>query len=478
MKIANYLKEYLDEYDVDVYLTRTDSSNYVSVLDRGLFIRNKKADIGISLHLNSAPTNLSGAEVWVTNNTSLDKYKKQSTELGNAILKNLTSLGIGNRGVKTRLSTGDTTDAYTDGTRSDYYGVIRYSMRGCRIDNGVISPKGAVPANVQKGEGIPTIIVEHCFVKGNDYNYINSDAKLKKLAEADGKAIVDYYKLRLKREKLGTPTLKIDVGNLNKKSVLNWTGVENANSYNIRIKTGTPGNVVKYKNIWNLQTTSYRKTLPQGYYEIVIEACNDYETTKSNKVCFYIEDENSVPKMVENIAVTPYQNKIVLTWDKVYNAHGYKVYMFNETTQKWERYKKIHGADNTSAKIKDLESGKTYKFRIRAYKDVNGKHLLSADYQTIKTATNPGKVYFKAKSYQKNTLLITWDSVPGATGYKVYYKPNANSDWKKLTTTQGTSFTHTALKSGKTYEVMVQAYIKYKGKYYYGNYKTKTVTIK
>ena len=205
MKVANYLKEYLEPYDVDVYLTHTSANDTMDVFARGMFIRNKKADLGVSLHFNSAPTtNLNGVEVYVTNDKSLPKYNKNSTELANKIISNITALGISNRGVKTRLSTGDSTDVYSDGTISDYYGVIRYSMRGCKIDWGKITPAGAKPANVQNGEGVPTILIEHCFLIGSDYKYINSESKLKKLAEADGKAIVDYYKIPLKkiREKL------------------------------------------------------------------------------------------------------------------------------------------------------------------------------------------------------------------------------------------------------------------------------------
>ena len=204
MKVANYLKEYLSNYDITVYMTHTSSNDSMELLDRGLFIRSKKPDIAISLHFNDAPTVQNGAEVWVTNNTSLSKYKSNSTALANEILKNICALGISNRGVKTRLSYGDKTDIYTDGSISDYYGIIRYSMRGCSIDKGIIKPKGAIPANVQNGEGIPAIIVEHCFLTGTDFKYMNTEDKLKKLAEADGKAIVDYYKLspKITRKKL------------------------------------------------------------------------------------------------------------------------------------------------------------------------------------------------------------------------------------------------------------------------------------
>ena len=202
MKVANYLKEYLEKYDVTVYMTHSSSNDSMELLDRGLFIRKIKPDMAISLHFNDAPTAQNGTEVWVTNNNSLPKYKDNSSALGYEIIKNLCALGIENRGVKTRLSTGDATDIYSDGTVSDYYGIIRFCMRGCSINWGKIKPEGAIPANVQSGEGVPAIIVEHCFVSGIDYKYMNTDAKLKKLAEADGKAIVDYYNLQLKHPKI------------------------------------------------------------------------------------------------------------------------------------------------------------------------------------------------------------------------------------------------------------------------------------
>ena len=198
MKISQYLKEYLSKYDMNVYMTHEGKT--MDIIDRALYARSKNADLVVSIHLNALSSGDSGtgAEVWVTRSTVLPKYNKQTTELGNKILTNLNALGIANRGVKICSPRSDSTDVYSDGTRADYYGIICYSMRGCKIDYGVISPAGATPANIAKGEGVPAIIVEHCFCRGSDYQFINSDEKLKKLAEADGKAIVEYYNLQLK----------------------------------------------------------------------------------------------------------------------------------------------------------------------------------------------------------------------------------------------------------------------------------------
>ena len=178
-----------------------DLTEKLDIYDRAMMARNNKADIIVSLHLNSASSDtVAGAEVYITANTSLPKYNEEMTVLGNKVLDELSKLGIKNwkNGVATRLIPNDTTDIYTDGTRADYYGIIRYAMRGCKIDYGVISPEGAIPANVQNGEGIKAMIIEHCYIIGTDFQFLDSEEKLHNLAKADANALVDYFKLKLK----------------------------------------------------------------------------------------------------------------------------------------------------------------------------------------------------------------------------------------------------------------------------------------
>lgn len=200
LKVTQYLKQYLEEYEnVEIIMTRDDDT-FLEIYDRSMVARNNNADLMISLHFNSALTSTTdGAEVYVSNNKSLDKYNKETTILGNKILNELEKIGISNRGVKTRLIPTDETDIYTDGTRADYYGIIRYAMRGCKIDSGVIKPAGALPAKVEEGEGIPAIIIEHCYMNNSvDQAFLNSEESLQKIARADANGIVEYYKLSKK----------------------------------------------------------------------------------------------------------------------------------------------------------------------------------------------------------------------------------------------------------------------------------------
>lgn len=198
LKTSRYLKEYFEDYyGVQVIMTHNGLNNdqEMSVLDRGMCARNNNADLLLCLHFNSGgsiSSNWHGAEVYVTNNKSCYKYNQESTEIGNLILNNLSKLGIYNRGVKTRLcnDVGPKWE-YSDGTKADYYGIIRYAMKGDSEDRG---------PDITKGTGITSILIEHCFINGTDVQFINTDAKLKQLAEADGKAIVEHYGLKLKKD--------------------------------------------------------------------------------------------------------------------------------------------------------------------------------------------------------------------------------------------------------------------------------------
>ena len=225
LKIAKYLREYLNNYqNVKVVLTR-ETDTFMRVFNRAIVARDNNSDLLLSIHINDLNTtdfSIKGVEAYVTANTSLQKYNAGTTALSSMMLENLNLLGFNNRGVKTQLLSGnDPTELYSDGTLADYYGIIRYGMRGTMIDNGYVSiyknstdltktilaapgTPDIYSANIQNGEGVPTILLEHGFIRG-DYNLLNTDAKLKQIAEADGKAIVEYYGLKPKKELADTP---------------------------------------------------------------------------------------------------------------------------------------------------------------------------------------------------------------------------------------------------------------------------------
>lgn len=171
LKVANYCKAYLEQYygdKVTVFLTRTGDT-VLSRSERAQIAANDGADLLISIHFNGCDSSsANGGEVFVS---CLEEYAL--TGLASQIVSNLGDLGIRERGVFTRDSENGT--LWTDNLRlADYYGIIKY------------------PAYYE----IPACIIEHCFLtNASDYAYADTDGDLKKLGEADAKALATYFKL-------------------------------------------------------------------------------------------------------------------------------------------------------------------------------------------------------------------------------------------------------------------------------------------
>lgn len=186
LKIAQYVKEYLETYDnTTVYLTRSDNTTYVSLSDRVRTGVENGSDAVISLHLNTSESGMAaGAYALVTNglydvsgdvvgapyNSTL---KTVEYNLGASILKSLAALGLTNRGYLIRSTTES--PLWPNGKNADYYAIVREGIK----------------------QGIPAIIMEQCFLNNaGDYaNYLSSDEKLRALARAEAEGIAAYYGL-------------------------------------------------------------------------------------------------------------------------------------------------------------------------------------------------------------------------------------------------------------------------------------------
>lgn len=184
LKVANYCKAELEKYTgIKVYMTRT-SDTYVSLEDRVKIAKNYGAHLFVSIHMNSATSkNAEGAEVYYPNANYNSEVSEEGKAVAQDILDELASLGLTKRDIKTSdypIKSKDDKDykesIYDDGSRADYYSVIRNS----------------------KKNGFPGIIVEHAFVTNeDDAAKLKQESFLKKLGEADAQGIIKCYQLEL-----------------------------------------------------------------------------------------------------------------------------------------------------------------------------------------------------------------------------------------------------------------------------------------
>lgn len=236
--------------------------------------------------------------------------------------------------------------------------------------------------------------------------------------------------------------------NSNKKWIRVDKTVKNQNSYTVKnLNSG-----VAYKFAVKAYITSDDKELASSSYPVVSAL------TRFQKV--------------DGINSNSSANSIKLSWNKTNKADGYIVYQYKNG--KWAR---IAQTSNNTYTIKNLSSGSTYWFTVKAYKMFDNKEVSSVGYNTYKTSTDPEPVGFTVNA-GKGKATLNWSKVKGASGYIAYYKTSANGSWKRLTVTTGTAYSKTGLTKGKTYYFTVKAYRNYNKKTYNGSYKTVSVKIK
>ncbi len=77
------------------------------------------------------------------------------------------------------------------------------------------------------------------------------------------------------------------------------------------------------------------------------------------------------------------KKSVKLTWKKVSGANGYVIYRSTKKNKGFKKIKTITKAKTVKYTNKKLKKGKTYYFKIRAYKTVNGKKVYSK-YTSVK----------------------------------------------------------------------------------------------
>lgn len=179
-----------------------------------------------------------------------------------------------------------------------------------------------------------------------------------------------------------------------------------------------------------------------------------------------------------NTRVSKYTNSyITLAWDKQTASNGYEIYSYDYTKKKYVLYKTITNGNTGSYKITGLSSNKEYKFKIRAYKLVNGKKTYGSLGNWVLQYTSVKKPTLKsATSPSTKRIKMTWSKVSGATGYQVMWSTYSDFSQNYLTKSVSSKYLSTTLttaKSKKTYYVKVRAYRTISGKKVYSPWSSK-----
>jgi len=178
--------------------------------------------------------------------------------------------------------------------------------------------------------------------------------------------------LKAEFEKLGIPTsVKVKSAGYNSLTLI-WKKVSGASRYEIYRAVSKNGSYTKTKTV---STTSYtdtkRTTGKQYYYKVCAVYAEGSSTVRSD----YSDTVSAKPVLakISGLKVNKLSTvKSKLSWKKVKGATGYEVYRKSAKKGKFIKVTTVKRKNYTDG---GLLTGKTYYYKVRAYRLVNGKKV-------------------------------------------------------------------------------------------------------
>ncbi len=223
-------------------------------------------------------------------------------------------------------------------------------------------------------------------------------------------------------------------------------------------------------------TVSYSNNVYPGKATITIRGINNYKGTATRY--FIITPAQTTGLKVK----TQKEKSLALIWNKQNGVSGYRVEKYNSKTKKYDLYKNTTANSLTVSK---LITATQYKFRVRAYKIIDGKTYYGA-YSNVLTAVTklPDVKGIKVKLTGNSKHYITtvnWKKTKNVSGYQLMlgddYNDSGKIEWhhkvkakKNKTKYVNEEWFGNKPKGYSVNAVRIRTYKKIGGKVYYGKW--------
>lgn len=181
-------------------------------------------------------------------------------------------------------------------------------------------------------------------------------------------------------------------------------------------------------------------------------------------------------------------NEVQIKWNKVSGADGYAVYKATSENGTYSLIKRIDSGKTVSYTWNKTVPGKTYYFKVKAYKKVNGKRVYGKYSTPVKFKAYIAKpTIYQAHCEHIDFQQVYWSKVSGATGYEIFRSTSPDGTYKKIATLNASKIRYGAcaevdrkahnwtasgksIEAGKAYYYKVRAYRTINGKKVYSNF--------
>ena len=184
------------------------------------------------------------------------------------------------------------------------------------------------------------------------------------------------------------------------------------------------------------------------------------------------------PGKLTGLKICRSSDVIEISWSKNSKATGYRIYRAcKKSDNKYVEYKTVKGNGTIKLTDKNVESGKTYYYKVKAYRDLYGT-TYNGDSQIVSATCGLCAPNFSMTT-QVSKVCLSWNKNKYANGYDLYYSSSKNGPYKLFKTTTNNFYNTSRLSNNKTYYFRVQPY-RLNGKSktkVLGTYHTKSIKV-
>lgn len=302
---------------------------------------------------------------------------------------------------------------------------------------------------------------------GTMYKYM-----VRAYSDASGKRVYGDYSDVFTTCTLPANISKISASARGTSVTISWNKVSKATDYIVEHYVNGA-----WKQVGTTSSLSYKVNgiTQNGVNMFRVKARRNYSGVYYNGGYTYVNAEvTDIPSTVTGIRSTSNTSTSnTITWNASKKAEGYEIYQWIGTT---DSYKLIGTTTSTKFTNSKKSSGTMYRYKVRAFNNVDGQRIEGAYSSEFTTCTLPANVLFSLCSTDVDSITLNWNKVSKATGYQV--EMYTNGTWKTLSTLSGTSYTVSDLSQNTAYRFRVRAIRNYNYINYYGDYTEKDITIR
>ena len=440
-----YAAKQLSDLGVNVVLTR-NKDVYVALQDRTNLINKIKPDFAVSIHYNALTSKSNGTSAYyryADRNGGLTK-----TLAGNIVDSIIDEFGFYREGILYRTYV----DSATKKTL-DYYHMIRESK-------------------------FPTVLVECCYLSNvKDQAKVNTKAKREIMGREIAEGIIKTLD-QMNGNGSSEEDKDEDKENVSKPETTVKTATATGN---VHVRKGPSTN---YTSLGVLKVGQKVEILgtdsATGWYKIKYNNGYGYVSNKYLKIDSSNQQSPTLSKPTVKVSSNSY-NSNKLSWNKVTGSSGYEVLRATSKTGTYKSVKTITSGSTVSYTDTKLATGKTYYYKVRAYRTVDKKRVYSS-YSSIVSAKPVLKTPSVKLTSGSKKATIKWEKISGASGYEVYRATSKSGKYSKIKTitkNSTVSYVNSSLTKNKTYYYKVRAYRTVNGKKIYSSYSVaKSVKVK